>query len=74
MLALAYLEIVLILKQDGCTVCAERSIGSEIILGTPMDLLDDISHVESHFNAFGDIVVSVQDRYIVLDAPDGTHR
>ena len=33
------LEIVLILMQDRCTVCAERSIGSEIILdardGTP---------------------------------------
>ena len=25
------LEIVLILTQDPCTVCAERSIGSEII-------------------------------------------
>ena len=33
------LEIVVILTQDGCTVCAERTIGSEIILdaldGTP---------------------------------------
>ena len=33
------LEIVLILTQDRCTVCAERTIGSEIILdahdGTP---------------------------------------
>ena len=33
------LEIVLILMQDGCTVGAERTIGSEIILdalhGTP---------------------------------------
>ena len=35
-----YLEIVLIFTQDKCTVCAERTIGSEIILdapdGTPM--------------------------------------
>ena len=34
------LEIVLILMQDRCTVCAERTIGSEIVLdapdGTPM--------------------------------------
>jgi hypothetical protein len=34
-----YLEIVLILTQDGCTVCTKRTIGSEIILvttdGTP---------------------------------------
>jgi hypothetical protein len=29
------LEIVLILTQDRCTVCAEHSIGSEIILDTP---------------------------------------
>jgi hypothetical protein len=83
MLVLVCLEIVLILTQDGCMVCAERTIGSEIILDAPMDLLGDISHVESHFNAFGDTVVSVEDRYtvcakrsseIVLDAPDGTHR
>jgi len=35
-----YLEIVLILTQDKCTVCAERTIGSKIVLdapdGTPM--------------------------------------
>ena len=34
------LEIVLILMQDRCTVCVDRTIGSEIILdapdGTPM--------------------------------------
>ena len=29
------LEIVLVLVQDRCTVCAERSIGSEIILDKP---------------------------------------
>ena len=28
-------EIVLITTQDRCTVCAERTIGLEIILGTP---------------------------------------
>jgi hypothetical protein len=57
MLVLVCLEIMLILMQDGCTVCAERTIGSEIILDAPMDLLGDISHVESHFNAFGDNIV-----------------
>jgi hypothetical protein len=30
-----YLEIVLILIQDRCTVCAKRTVGSEIILGAP---------------------------------------
>jgi hypothetical protein len=29
------LEIVLILTQDRCIVCAKRTIGSEIILDTP---------------------------------------
>jgi hypothetical protein len=29
------LEIVLILKQDSCSVCADRTIGSEIILDAP---------------------------------------
>jgi hypothetical protein len=29
------LEIVLILTQDRCTVCAERTIGSEILLDAP---------------------------------------
>jgi hypothetical protein len=40
MLILVYLDIVLTLTQDRCTVCAKRSIGSEIILyaldGSPM--------------------------------------
>jgi hypothetical protein len=35
MLVLVYLEIVLILMQDRCTVCVERNIGSEIVLNTP---------------------------------------
>jgi hypothetical protein len=29
------LEIVLMLKQDSCSVCAERTIGSEIVLDAP---------------------------------------
>ena len=32
---LVHLEIVLITTQDRCTVCAECTIGMEIILGTP---------------------------------------
>jgi hypothetical protein len=34
-LVLVYLEIVLILAQDRCTVCAKHTIGSEIVLETP---------------------------------------
>ena len=30
-----YLEMVLVLVQDRCTVCVERTIGSKIILDTP---------------------------------------
>jgi hypothetical protein len=35
MLVLFYLEIVLMLTQDRDTVCAKRTIGSEIVLGAP---------------------------------------
>jgi hypothetical protein len=34
-LVLVHLEIVLILMQDRCTVCAERTIGLEIMLDAP---------------------------------------
>ena len=48
------LEIVLILMQDRCTVCAERTIGSESFWTHPMEVLGDVGHVESHFGPFGD--------------------
>jgi hypothetical protein len=35
MLVLVYLDIVLTLTQDRSTVCAERTVGSEIILDAP---------------------------------------
>ena len=34
-LVLFYLEIVLVLMQDRCTVYTERTIGSEIVLDAP---------------------------------------
>jgi hypothetical protein len=41
--------------QDRCTVCAERSTCSEIILDThTMELLGDVGHIESSFDLFGD--------------------
>ena len=55
-LDLVCLEIVLILAPDWCTICAERTIDSEIILDAPMELLGDVGHVESHFGLFGDNV------------------
>ena len=48
------LDIVLILTQGRCTVCVERTIGSEIVLDAPLELLGDVGHVESHFFSFGD--------------------
>ena len=48
------LEIVLMLTQDSCTVCAERNIGSELFWTHPMELLGDMGHVESSFGLFGD--------------------
>jgi hypothetical protein len=53
MLVSARLEIVLILTQDRCTVCVKRTIGSEIILDTPIEYLGGVGHVESHFGLFG---------------------
>ena len=47
-------NIVLILMQDRCTVCVEHTIGSEIILDAPMELLGDVGHVESDFSLFRD--------------------
>jgi len=50
--------------QDSCKVCVERTICSEINLDTtgksiwthPMELLDDMGHMESRFVLFGDSV------------------
>jgi len=51
-----HLEIVLILTQDRSMVCVERTIGSEIVLDAPMELLGDMGHVEPDFFLFGDSV------------------
>jgi hypothetical protein len=50
------LEIVLILTQDRCTVCTERTIGSQIVFDAPDGLVSDMGRVESHFSLFGDSV------------------
>ena len=55
-LVLVRLEIVLTLTQDRCTVCAERTIGSEIILDAPDGTPSDVGHVEPRFVPFGDSV------------------
>jgi hypothetical protein len=35
MIVSVYLEIVITLMQNRCTVCVERTIGSKIVLDTP---------------------------------------
>ena len=48
-------RVVLILMQDKCTNCIERTICLEIYLEAP-NSLDDVCHIESHFGLFGDSV------------------
>ena len=48
------LEIVLMLRQIRCTVCAKRTIGSEIVLDAPDGTLGDEAQVEAHFGPLGD--------------------
>ena len=40
--------------QDRCTVCAKRTIGSEIVLDIMMVLLRDEAQVDACFILFGD--------------------
>ena len=84
-LVLVRLEIVLILTQDRCTICAKRTIGSETFWTHSMERLGDLGHVESCSVRLEMVLVLVQDRCmvctkrtigsdIVLDAPNGTPR
>jgi hypothetical protein len=50
------LEIVLILTQDRCTVCTERTIGSKIVWDAPDGLVSHMGRVESRFSPFRDSV------------------
>ena len=62
------------------TVCAKRTIGSEIIFTHPMVLLGDEAQVEAHFGPFWthDWCMLYAERTIgseiILDAPDDTPR
>jgi hypothetical protein len=51
-----HLETVLVLIQDRCTACAERTIGSEIVMDIPDGTPSDEGLVESCFGPFGDSV------------------
>ena len=51
---LVHLDIVLVLVQDSCMVCAKRTIGSDIVFNAPMVLQGDEAQVESRFSLYGD--------------------
>ena len=51
-----HLEIVLIMTQDRCTVCAERTKAWKSFWAHLMVLLGDVSHVQARFGPFGDSV------------------
>ena len=48
------LEIVLVLVQDRCTVCAKRTIGLDIVFNASMVLLGDEARVEAPFSPCGE--------------------
>jgi hypothetical protein len=53
-LILVHLETVFVSVQDRCTVCAKHTIGLEIVLDAPEELVGDVGHLESRFCPFGD--------------------
>ena len=53
-LILIHLEMVLVLLQDRCKVCAKHTIGPETVLVAPMVLLGDEAQVQAHFGLFRD--------------------
>jgi hypothetical protein len=57
MLTLVCLEMVLILVQDRCTVCIERTTGSKIVWMHRMELQGDVGHVESCSSLLGDSAI-----------------
>ena len=50
-----HLETVLVSVQDRCTIYANRTIGSGIVLDAPMVLLGDEAQLKARFGRFGDI-------------------
>ena len=53
-LVLVRLQTVLVPVQDKCTVCAKRTIGSEIFWTHLMVLVGDEAQVEARFVLYGD--------------------
>ena len=79
------LEMVLVLVQDRCTVCARRTIGSKIVLAHPAVLLGNEGQWKLVLVRLEIVLMLTQDSCtvcgertigseIVLDASDGTPR
>jgi hypothetical protein len=76
-----HLEIVLILTQDSCMVCAARTTGSAIVLDAPegrvkCKLNSDHSKIvliltQDSCTVCAECIIALED---ILDAPDGTPR
>jgi hypothetical protein len=64
---LVYLEIVLILTQDRCTVSVEHTIGSEIILDAPDGNPMTHGSCGISLQSVWRVLVSVQDRCMVCN-------
>ena len=80
-LVLVRLEIVSVLEQARCTVCAKHNIASEIVWMHPMVRLGDEAQVVACFGLLEIVLILTQDRCsvcvehtigseIILDAPD----
>ena len=57
------LEMVLVLVQDRCVVCAKHTIGPETVLDAPMVLLGDEAQVQARFGLCRDST-SLDARYV----------
>ena len=53
-LILVHLEVVLVLVQDRCMVCAKPTIGLDIVFNALMVLLGDEAQVEARFSPCGE--------------------
>ena len=69
-----HLEMVLVLLEDQCLVCAKSTIGSDIIWAHQMDILGDVGHVESRLVYLEMLLVLVEDRCMVLRQTYHRHR
>jgi hypothetical protein len=53
-----YMEITLISVLDGCTVCAERTVGMEIVLVTLTVHLVDVGQGDARFGRLEMVLIS----------------